>query len=311
MRLANKKREKQRSISISLANMNYLFRKIKNIKRKLFLSPFPGTYSSPIVDGAEMRKREEEIFSIKSKDIPGIELNENNQLNLLKEFEGYYHYVPFKDLKSDHRYFYENGYYLHSDAIFLYSMIRHFHPRRIIEIGAGFSSAAMLDSTDVLGYRDTTFAFIDPEPARLKALLRNEDYARSTIFECTLDNVDAAVFDSLKKNDILFVDSSHVCKTGSDVNRVFFEILPKLKSGVLIHFHDVFFPFEYPKSWVLDWNSFGWNEDYFLRAFLMYNSNFEIVFFNTFLEHFYEERFKARMPDCLKHRGGSLWMRRK
>ncbi len=291
--------------------MNYLFNKIRNIKKKLLLSPFPGSYSSPIVDPADIRRREAEIFSINSKYIPSLDLNEEYQLTLLKEFERYYLEIPFGDTKSEHRYYYNNGYYLHSDAIFLYSMIRHFHPRRIIEIGAGFSSAAMLDSVDSLGYQDTTFTFIDPYPDRLRSVLRKEDHARCTILDKRLEDIDVTIVDRLTENDILFIDSSHVCKTGSDVNKIILEILPKLNGKVLIHFHDVFFPFEYPKSWVLDWNSFGWNEDYFLRAFLMYNTKFEIVFFNTFLEHFHKERFMRTMPDCLKNPGGSLWLRKK
>jgi len=294
-----------------LTEMNHLFNKIRNIKRKLLLSPFPGSYSSPIVDVIDIRRREEEIFSINSKAIPGVELNEENQLTLLTKFEQYYPEIPFKDSKNERRYYYNNGFYLHSDAIFLYSMIRYFHPKRIIEIGAGFSSAAMLDSVDSLGFQDTEFTFIDPFPDRLKSLLRKEDYLRCTIIEERLEDVDVTIVDQLTDNDILFVDSSHVCKTGSDVNKIILEILPKLNRNVLIHFHDIFFPFEYPKSWILDWNSFGWNEDYFLRAFLMYNTNFEIVFFNTFLENFYKERFLTTMPNCLKHPGGSLWIRKK
>ena len=296
---------------IFVPNMNYLFNKFKNIKRKLLLSPFPGSYSSPIVDAVDIRSREAEIFSINSKLIPGVDLNEEYQLTLLKEFERYYPEVPFKDVKNERRFYYDNGYYLYSDAIFLYSMIRYFHPKRIIEIGAGFSSAAMLDSVDSLGYQDTVFTFIDPVPNRLKSLLRKGDYSRCTIIEKNLEHVDLSIVDQLAENDILFIDSSHVCKTGSDVNKIILEILPKLNSKVLIHFHDVFFPFEYPKPWVLDWNSFGWNEGYFLRAFLMYNSDFKIVFFNTFLEHFYNQRFTATMPDCLKHPGGSLWIQKR
>jgi len=296
---------------IFVPDMNYLFNKFKNIKRKLLLSPFPGSYSSPIVDAVDIRSREAEIFSINSKLIPGVDLNEEYQLTLLKEFERYYPEVPFKDVKNERRFYYDNGYYLYSDAIFLYSMIRYFHPKRIIEIGAGFSSAAMLDSVDSLGYQDTVFTFIDPVPNRLKSLLRKGDYSRCTIIEKNLEHVDLSIVDQLAENDILFIDSSHVCKTGSDVNKIILEILPKLNSKVLIHFHDVFFPFEYPKPWVLDWNSFGWNEDYFLRAFLMYNSDFKIVFFNTFLEHFYKQRFTATMPDCLKHPGGSLWIQKR
>ena len=291
--------------------MNYLLNKFKNIKKKLLLSPFPGDYSSPIVDNVGIRKREDEIFSVKSKELLGIDLHEEYQLTLLKEFERYYSEIPYTEDKSERRYYFNNGYYLHSDAIILYSMIRYFHPGRIIEVGAGFSSAAMLDSVDSLEYPDTRFTFIDPYPERLKSLLRQDDYRRCNIIDKNLESVSGTLFEELNENDILFVDSSHVCKTGSDVNKIIFEILPKLKSNVLVHFHDIFFPFEYPKSWVLDWNSFGWNEDYFLRAFLMYNTSFEIVFFNTFLEHFHKERFMATMPDCLKNPGGSLWIRKK
>jgi predicted O-methyltransferase YrrM len=291
--------------------MNYLFNKIRNIKTKLFLSPFPGSYSSPIVDKVDIRRREGEIFSGTSRHVPGVALNEEYQLMLLKEFERYYPDMPFQETRNEGRYYYNNGFYLHSDAIVLYSMIRHFRPKRIIEIGAGYSSAAMLDTVDRLGFRNTEFTFIDPFPDRLRSLLRNDDQLRSTIIEKRLEDVDVTLFDQLGGNDILFVDSSHVCKTGSDVNKIILELLPRLKSKVLIHFHDVFYPFEYPKSWVLDWNSFGWNEDYFLRAFLMFNNAFEIVFFNTFLEHFHKERFMTTMPDCMKNPGGSLWIRKK
>ena len=286
-------------------------KKIRNIKRKLLLSPFPGSCSSPIVDTTDIRKREAEVFSINSKDIPGIDLNEKYQLILLKEFERYYPDIPFQNLKNTARYYYDNGYYLHSDAIVLYSMIRRFRPKRIVEIGAGFSSAAMLDSLDSLGDYDTKLTLIEPFPDRLRSLLRSEDYDRCTILEQRLEDVDLSIVDQLGEHDILFVDSSHVCKIGSDVNRIILDILPRLHSKVLIHFHDVFFPFEYPKSWVLDWNAFGWNEDYFLRAFLMYNTSFEIVFFNTFLEQFHKERFMTTMPDCLKNPGGSLWIWKK
>lgn len=275
------------------------------------LSPFPGDYSSPIVNTVDIRKREDEIFSVISKELQGIDLNEEYQLTLLKEFERYYSEIPYTDDKTERRYYYNNGYYLHSDAIILYSMIRYFRPRKIIEVGAGFSSAAMLDAVDSLEHPETRFTFIDPYPERLKSLLRQDDYGRCTILETNLESVRGTIFEELAENDMLFVDSSHVCKTGSDVNKIIFEILPKLKSNVLVHFHDIFFPFEYPKSWVLDWNAFGWNEDYFLRAFLMYNTSFEIVFFNTFLEHFHKERFMATMPDCLKNLGGSLWIRKK
>ena len=105
---------------------------------------------------------------------------------------------------------------------------------------------------------------------------------------------------------ILFIDSTHVSKIGSDVNSLLFDILPKLNRGVYVHFHDVFYPFEYPQEWV--YQGLAWNEAYILRAFLQHNDAFKIVFFNTYLELFYREKFENSMPLCLKNPGGSIWL---
>ena len=92
-----------------------------------------------------------------------------------------------------------------------------------------------------------------------------------------VQDVPLNMFEKLQKGDILFIASSHVCKTGSDVNFLYFEILPRLKSGVMIHIHDIFLPFEYPVEWVLDENR-SWNEQYLLRALLMYSDTFRVFF---------------------------------
>jgi len=113
----------------------------------------------------------------------------------------------------------------------------------------------------------------------------------------------------LKEDDILFIDSSHVSKIGSDLNYIFFEILPHLNSGVLIHFHDIFYPFEYPKKWILERNMV-FNENYILRAFLEYNSAFNILIFNDFLQYYYKDWFSENMPLCLKNQGQSIWLRK-
>lgn len=100
-----------------------------------------------------------------------------------------------------------------------------------------------------------------------------------------------------------------VSKTGSDVNYLFFDVLPSLNAGVHIHIHDVFYPFEYPREWVLGGRS--WNEQYVLRAFLQFNDAFSISMKNTYLERFHEQRFASKMPLCLKNPGGSIWIRKK
>ncbi len=128
---------------------------------------------------------------------------------------------------------------------------------------------------------------IEPYPALLKSLLKPND---------------------LKSNDILFIDSTHISKINSDVNAIFFEILPLLKSGVYIHFHDIFYPFSYPNDWLRAKNS--WNEAYILRAFLSFNNTFEIVFFNTCLNYLYPDEFATALPLSQKNKGGSIWLKK-
>lgn len=150
---------------------------------------------------------------------------------------------------------------------------------------------------------------IEPYPKLLQSLLNENDVKNLNLYAMRLQDVPLSVFDELYENDILFVDSTHISKINSDVNKVFFEILPRLKSGVYIHFHDIFYPFTYPKDWLLDKNS--WNEIYLLRAFLQYNNQFEIVFFNTCINHLYPYEFAQALPLSQKNTGGSIWLRKR
>lgn len=270
---------------------------------------FPlGHYYSPIPSKEEILKREKQIFEVRRKDIDGVDLNEKEQLELLEEIKKHYDTIPFEDDKKDElRYYYKNDFYGYSDAIFLYSMIRHFQPDKIVEVGSGFSSAVMLDTNELFLRNKVQCYFIDPYPEQLLALLNEADKKNHKIVSRCVQEVDLEFFKQLKENDILFIDSSHVSKTGSDVNHVLFNILPSLNSGVLIHFHDIFYPFEYPKQWVLA--GWAWNEDYILRAFLQFNSRFKVILFDHFLQHFHESWFSENMPLCLKKNDDSIWLK--
>lgn len=118
-----------------------------------------------------------------------------------------------------------------------------------------------------------------------------------------------ASFQELRANDVLFLDSSHVAKTGSDVMDYLFRIFPALQPGVLIHVHDIFFPFEYPRSWVID-EGRSWNEAYLLRAFLSNNHCYQILFFSDWFYKCRPSLVNSEMPLCIPHRGGSLWLRK-
>lgn len=267
----------------------------------------PGHFYSPIPSLDEVRAREAEIFAEPPPSLPGIRLNEAAQLALVSALARFYGDVPFpREQSAETRYWFENWAYSYGDAILLYSMLRHLRPKRVIEIGSGFSSAVMLDTRERF-VPAIDFTFIDPDPSTLRALLRPNDQAE--VIASPVQSVPLERFDTLEADDILFVDSTHVAKTGSDVNRIVFDILPRLKSGVYVHFHDVFYPFEYPKEWVYEGRA--WNEDYLLRAFLSHNDAYEIVLFSTWLARLHREVLQREMPLVLENPGGALWLRKR
>jgi predicted O-methyltransferase YrrM len=269
----------------------------------------PGHFYSPIPALDEIRGREAELFGDTPPSLPGIDLRGEEQLALVRKLADFYPELPFpRQQSADTRYWFENAAYSYADAIYLYSMLRHLKPRRVIEAGSGFSSAAMLDTAD-RWLPETSFTFIDPDTSTLDALLRPADNERVTIVRARLQDVPLTTFDALSENDILFIDSTHVSKTGSDVNRILFDVLPRLAAGVHIHFHDIFYPFEYPKEWVYEGRA--WNEDYILRAFLEFNDSFEIVLFGTWLAKFHRHLLAELMPMTLENPGGSLWICRR
>ena len=274
---------------------------------KFFVSP--GHFASPLPDLDYVRRHEAEIFGEVPRTIPAIDLRETQQLELLRQFQPYYAELPFSSGKSEsRRYYFENPAYSYSDAIFLYSMIRHFKPKRIIEIGSGYSSCVMLDTNELFFGNEIDITFVEPYPELLLSLIKKTDKERTTLISSNLQEVDLKLFAQLGEHDIVFVDSTHVSKVYSDVNYIFFKLLPSLAKGVLVHFHDIFYPFEYPKKWAYE--NRAWNEAYLLRAFLQYNQDFRIVMFNSYLETFHEDYFQTHVPLCLKNTGGSIWIQK-
>jgi predicted O-methyltransferase YrrM len=239
----------------------------------------------------------------------GVDLNEAEQAALLEKFAGYYPEQPFPEKPAEGwRFYLDNPSYGHFDAIMLYAMLRHLSPRRIVEVGSGFSSAAMLDLNERLFGGRVALTFIDPDMTRLRTLLRPDDGPRVTLVERMVQDVPLETFDVLEAGDVLFIDSSHVAKVGSDVNRLYFDVLPRLRPGVRVHIHDVAGNLEYPREWFDEGRA--WNEQYVLRAFLMFNRAWRIELFTGWLFNTRHEFFRTRMPLCARGGGGQLWLRR-
>jgi predicted O-methyltransferase YrrM len=196
----------------------------------------------------------------------------------------------------------------HGDGVMLYSVLRHFKPSTVVEVGSGFSSALMLDVNEKWLDQSMDLTFIEPYPDRLNSILKPGDRSTATIIERPVQDVDLEVFSNLESGNVLFIDSSHVCKAGSDLHRLIFEVLPALKPGVIVHFHDIHWPFELPRVWA-DMGR-AWNEVHILKAYLSFNPNFEILLFNNWLAWGHAERVKALLPEWSDESAGSLWLRR-
>lgn len=240
---------------------------------------------------------------------PAIDLNEAGQVARLERFADYYRQQPYPERPVAGRRFYlENSSYGNYDAIMLYCMLREAQPRRLIEVGSGFSSAAMLDANELAFNGRMKFTFIDPDLSRLRLLLHPADAERSTLIERRVQDVPLHTFAELEANDVLFIDSSHVSKIGSDVNRLFFDVLPVLAPGVLIHIHDIVGDLEYPREWLDEGRA--WNEQYLLRAFLMNNAIYRIELFTAWLFNTRHAWLREHMPLCAGGGGGQMWLRK-
>jgi predicted O-methyltransferase YrrM len=269
---------------------------------------FPaGHYYSPIPSRQDIMSYHRDKADL--PELKDVHLNSEKQFKLLTNFSNYYQEISFPINKSDdYRYYFDNSWFSYSDAIFLYCFLRYFKPKKIIEIGSGFSSAVMLDTIERHYENKPELVLIEPFPERLENLLSEQDQIDNTMINEKLQSVDIDDILSLNNNDLLFIDSSHVLKFGSDLQKIMFEIIPRLKPGVHVHFHDIFYPFEYPDRWLQEGRY--WNENYFLRTFLAYNSQWSINFFNHYVNLKFPEFIKEKMPLCCKNYGGSLYIQR-
>ena len=269
----------------------------------------PGHFYSPVVDPAELADRAEELFRA-DRPLPGIEMNEAAQCALAERMREPARALWFPDEPGTQaRYFYRNDAFSYADGVTLGCLLQMLRPRRIIEVGSGYSSALMLDVVERCLDWSASLTCIDPHPARLASLLRPGDHAHVEIVAQPVQRVDLTLFDRLEAGDVLFIDSTHIVKTGSDVLHHFERVLPRLRPGVVVHLHDMFHPFEYPRPWVMDMN-LSWNELYYVRAFLTGNAAYEVMFFVDFMAKRHAGLMRAVAPQFMQRGGSSLWLRK-
>jgi predicted O-methyltransferase YrrM len=277
----------------------------------------PGHYYSPIPSRHDVARYAAAKFAQGPDCLAGVDLNVAGQLATVRALGSLTADLTFSDDRNgETRYYWENDGFAPGDATILAAMIRHFRPRRIIEAGAGYSTAVMLDVAERYMTAPIAIECIDPEPERLRSLLRAGDEQRLTVHETLVQNLPLSFFARLEANDILFIDSSHVLKLGSDVAFLLLDVLPRLAPGVVVHVHDIATPFEYPPDWYEEGRA--WNEAPALRAFLAFNRGFEILFFCDYLVRFQRDALATHLPRALRqpravtegNASVSLWLRR-
>ena len=272
----------------------------------------PGHFYSPIPNLQNSVEYRENLPALKNVDSLGIDLKLEKQLCLmetLSECLADFDFAENQANRGDYRYWKNNGFFPDGDAAILFSLLKLVRPERIVEIGSGFSSALMLDMVDAGCLASDALHFVEPNPERLKSLLKQNDRQKASVIEKKIQDVSLSDLPALGSGDVLFVDSSHVASIGSDLCHILFNLVPTIASGCYVHFHDICWPFEYPREYLLAGRA--WNEIYLLRAFLQFNDSFEVVFWGSHLKSTNADLVAKTMPQLSRSPSSSIWLRRK
>ena len=297
-----------------MSSRSFPRRALHALSRKLGFAGYApsGHFYSPVLDRAEVAASQPRLWPAQPRLPAGIDFNDASHRQLLEvEFPRYiadFDYTESGGASAAGRYSPDNPQFGWLDAKTLFVLLRAWRPARVIEVGSGHSSLLMADVNKRFLGGSMHITCIEPYP---EPFLQRADCGIDRLVQARVQDVPLEEFDALAAGDVLFIDSSHVSKAGSDVNHLFFEVLPRLASGVRIHIHDVFLPFEYPRSWLLEQGR-SWNEQYLLQALLMYNPVFGIVFGSSYCAWKYPELMRHTVTGTeAATGGGSLWIEKR
>lgn len=267
----------------------------RKILKKIGVMPVRDHYYEPFFNEKKMRRPLTEI-----RNLPGIDWNTDGQLKILEKFDynNELSGLPF-DYVDELTFHFKNETFGAGDAEYLYNMIRLFKPNKIIEIGSGNSTKIACLAIKKNKQEDKVYncehiciePFERPWLEELNVLVMREK----------VENIDVSLFKSLNKNDILFIDSSHIIKPQGDVLFEYLEILPILKTGVIVHVHDIFSPRDYPEEWIIK-DLKLWNEQYLLESFLTSNKNWKVIGALNYLQHSHHNKLKEKCLNLTQDR---------
>ncbi|MGB8257397.1 MAG: class I SAM-dependent methyltransferase [Pseudonocardiaceae bacterium] len=273
--------------------LQHIVRTVRAVRVGLLRPPWvsPGHYYSPISSAEDVDR----ALSWPAE-APGIDLRADAQTMLMRELDLSPPTGPRWTASES------NNMYGPADSTIYAAILRKFRPHVVIEVGSGYSTAVLLDTAAACEF-ETEVTCIEPYPKRLESVLDPADEVR--LLGQPVQEVPITYFKSLRAGDILFIDSTHVAKVGSDVCWIFLRIFPLLSPGVLVHIHDIFWPFTYPEAWLREGRD--WNECYLLNSLLIDTSRWEIVLFSSW----FWKNCTDLVPFNLRNdQPGSIWIRR-
>jgi uncharacterized UPF0146 family protein len=273
----------------------------KSLFLKFGLIPIVDHYYEPLIDYRRLPKK---------NPITNLNLREEAQLEFIRQFNYQSELIEIpREKHKENRYYFHNQSFSAGDAELYYSIIRYYKPKKIIEVGSGFSTLLALEAIRKTKEEDGSFdcALTCIEPFEMRFL----ESLNVTLVRELIENVNLSIFNTLIAGDVLFIDSSHIIRPGGDVSYLILEVLPKLPIGVFVHFHDIFIPRHYPADWLQ--NEYRlWNEQYLLEAFLLGNKAFEVIcsFNHLFATH--KEDVLSIFPVLKEGSGsvGSFWLKK-
>lgn len=292
----------------------YLIRRINLVRmpmsKKIFFKvgvfPIIDHYYEPHFNPKKLK------FSLESeRHLPGIDFNLEEQLQQIEKFNFNDELIQFPmDKSRDLEFYYNNVSFGPGDAEYLYNMIRFLKPKKIIEIGSGFSTLMASSALNKNKLEDANYSFshICIEPYEMPWLNNLE----IEIIRKEVQEIELQFFSGLQGNDILFIDSSHIIRPQGDVLYEYLKILPSLNTNVYIHIHDIFTPGDYPEKWIKEYVRF-WNEQYLVEAFMIFNKNFKIIGALNFLQNNYFDQLSSKCPILAKgkdYNPGSFWIKK-
>lgn len=280
---------------------------VRRVARQMNFDLVYRDFYSPLPD---LRALPADFFS-RASSLPGVSWNAQGQLGF---FEDLLPHIAEFDSPAAARvrsasFTLPNGGFEGLDPLVLFAMVRALRPARVVEVGSG-SSALVTASAVALNWADghpCRFESFDPFPA---PYLRESVTGLSKLADLPAQAIPPDTLFSLRQNDILFIDTTHTVKAGSEVNYLLLEVLPRLAPGVVVHLHDIFLPWEYPRPFLYE-RAYFWGEQYLVQALLGGSQDFDVLLANHWLARTHRCMLRAKLHGGERsYDGGSLWLRR-